>query len=206
MDTETPAAGQPAPAKKIVIKLDPSKPHGTEHGDRTPDDPMARVRFWQGGLPFDSQGVLIEDDGRRQQFTGGPDSDGKIIRYNPLYDETRAAILAKKRERMARYIKDPEPAVVSADDEEEAKGAAADEVNLAMYLKGEAQYEPWLLFKAVERRFHAKFNKLGDMIVFLVIDLEAEKKAVVTEAELAPEFQRYIEPYKADKKPAQKVA
>lgn len=195
MDTPIQAAVPQAPvAKKTVIKLDPSRPYGTEHGDRTPDDPMVRVRFWQGGLPFDAHGALVDDNGQRQPFSGPQDADGKIPRFSPLYDDARAALLAKKRDRMARHIKDPEPEIVTVEDEEDLKGQAADEVNLAMYLKGEAQYEPWLLFKAVERRYHAKHNKLGDMIVFLVLDLTGDQK-IIDESDLAPEFARYLKPY-----------
>ena len=42
-------------------RLDRSRYHSTVHGERTPDDPMASVHYYQDGLPFDSAGHLVEE-------------------------------------------------------------------------------------------------------------------------------------------------
>lgn len=172
--------------KPVIIRLDPSKTHSTVHGDRTPDDPHYRVHYWQGGLPFDAEGVLIPDDGRRQ-VTNGVDSESKPVRFQMLYDDKKAALLARKIERATKHVKTEEPEEVTRESEEAEKQLAAEEVNFVSWLTGEAQYEPWMLFKACETRFASKQTKLKDLIEFLVLD-----EKVIPEDRVAPAFKKLL--------------
>lgn len=182
-----------------VIRLDKTKPHGTVHGERMPDDPHYKVAYWQGGrlngksiqLPFDVHGELVIDDGRTVPFTGtGQDSKGNVIpvTYQPLYSPLMREFLAAKMKRAAQVSTTAEP-VLEVDGEpdpsDDLASAPDDEVNFASWLKGEANYAPRLLRDAARKRYGTQYP---DIYPHLVIDLVFDHK-VVAASEVAEKFQ-----------------
>lgn len=168
-----------------VIRLDRTKPYGTVHGDRTPEDPMYLVHFMQRGLPFDAQGILVPDDGKTEPYPGVV--EGKNIMFKPLYTRQIREELERRIARMFRSSKEaaaereaPELAEVPVD--------PADEVNLESYLRGEVDYPFYQLKKAAEARFHKKYNRLRSIIE----DMIYEEK-VVREAEVHPDILRILD-------------
>jgi hypothetical protein len=170
------------------LRLDRSKYFSTVHGDRTPEDPHFRVAFLQDGLPFDCNGELVPDDGRTEPWEGI--AEGQKIKFTPLYDVPMRERLAKKKERLAKRAAKPdtseEPEQKTANAAARAD-AAADDVDLVAWLRGEASYETYLLFAAARKRFSIAYSKLGQLVEDLVLDHK-----LIEERELAPRLARLL--------------
>ncbi|MGP0093114.1 MAG: hypothetical protein ACLPKB_24715 [Xanthobacteraceae bacterium] len=172
------------------LRLDRSKYFSTVHGDRTPEDPHFRVAFLQDGLPFDCNGELVPDDGRTEPWEGN--GDGRRIWFTPLYDAPMRERLAKKKERLARRPakpgapQEPEQEADQADAVSKAD-AGADEVDLVAWLKGQRNYDTYLLFAAARKRFSIAYSKLGQLVEDLVLDHK-----LIDERELAPRLARLL--------------
>ena len=179
----SPAEKTKAAPPKVALRLDKSKPYSTIHGERQPDDPHYLVHFQQDGLPFDVHGRLIEDDGKRQSFSG-VDADGKTVQHKPLYDDKRAEKARRKLDRLNRASTAPVEETDADDDPAAAaaeKAEAAESVNFESWLRGEVRYEHWQLVAAFEARFSRKTQKESDMVIEMVGD-----DHLVPEDELAP--------------------
>jgi len=168
-----------------VVRLDRTKPYGTVHGDRTPDDPYYRVHYWQRGLPFDANGILVPDDQRTEPWPGIV--EGKTIMFQPLYTRAMREELEKRIARMMRSQKEAE-AERDAPEAIEAPVDPAEEVNLESYLRGEVDYPFFQLKKAAEARFHKRYNRLRTIIE----DLVYEEK-VLPEMEVHPNILRKLD-------------
>lgn len=188
-----------------VIRLDKSRPFGTCHGERMPDDPLYKVCYWQGGklngkqvqLPFDVHGELIADDGKTESFTGmGQDSRGNTIQvqYSPLYTPLMRAFLDTKRAHMQRATQSAAPVAgnafeedgVSRDDGTDlgTESSPIDGVDFGAWLRGEINYAPHLLREAAFKRFHVRYP---DIYPQLVVDCVFDHK-VVSEGEVCGRF------------------
>lgn len=175
---------------EVVICLDKSKPFSECSGECAPDDPLYRVRYWQGQrvsghwvlLPFDGQGNLVPDDGKKETWQGV--HEGKPITYHPLYNDKMRALVEAKKKRAAA-ITQPE------ETEEEAAGGeqadASDDVNFVAWLKGQARYEPHLLRAAAKKRFSKNYQNTKDLVVDLV-----EDERLVDEAEVCPALAKHL--------------
>jgi hypothetical protein len=186
-----------------VIRLDKTKPHGTVHGDRMPEDPHYKVAYWQGGLlngkrvqlPFDVHGELIPDDGRTVHFQGaGQDAKGNVIpvHYQPLYTPIMREFLAAKLKRAAAIAVQTGPVIEEDGDTDpladDVTVAPDDEVNFAQWLKGEANYAPRLLRDAARKRYGTQYREIyPDLVIDLVFDHN-----VVKPAEVAAKFQAIL--------------
>src|SRR5271170_3244487 len=170
-----------------VIQLDKTKTYSENRGEMTPDDPLYRVAFWQGGkmggkmilLPFDCNGVLIPDDGVTADKPG-INSEGKIITYKPLYDAQRRAFLAAKTLRAAAAAtQEHDPLALDEDapkdDLDNLGGDAADDVNFEAWLRGEIRYSPSMLRTAAQRKFSRKYQRV---VPDLIVDLVRDEKLV----------------------------
>lgn len=194
-----------------VIRLDKSKPYGTNHGDMMPEDPMYRVRYWQGGtlvhkgkkhtvqLPFDIEGELVPDDGK-PEFKG-KDTEGKDVTYKPLYTELMKLYRDAKLKRIAALapVTPSEPTIEDGDGaDEDALGSTSttDEVNLQAYLRGEADYQVFAVRKAAQARYGVNQARIGDLVIELVLDHH-----LVPEDQLSPRWKALIQEH--DKQRAQ---
>lgn len=176
---------------KPILRIDKSKTFSTVHGDRTPEDPHYKVHFWQDGLPFDVNGMLVQDDGRVQEFSGA-DAESKPVRYKPLYDAKMRAKLEKKLLRLNKVARAPEPEEIEADAEHEdaspeLKAAMAESVNLESWLRGEVDYEPWMIFSAYKARYHHQTHKISEVVLNLV-----EDEKIVRPEQVTKHLQRYL--------------
>lgn len=179
------------------ITLDKSRPHGTCHGERLPEDPHYRVHFWQGGrmngkivlLPFDSNGKLVPDDGKTAPFQAqGVTQDGKtgIVTYTPLYDAPMRAFLDAKKRKATSIASQAVPEIEEAGEPqpfEEDVSSPEDEVNLVEYLKGNQNYLWQHVRDAAKKRFHKNFKNVNALVVDLVLD-----EKIIGEDELADKF------------------
>lgn len=186
-----------------VIVLDKSRTYSENRGEMTPEDPLYRVRWWQGGtmvfqgkrqsvtLPFDADGNLVPDDGPQAPFKG-KDNEGKDVIYQPLYSPLMKAYLEAKRKRVAQVTA---PATVSepvlddgeSDEDVLGGGSAEDEVNLQAWLRGQIEYPPHLLRSACRKRYGRAQQKISDLVVDLVLD-----EKLIPEEELAPKLKSYL--------------
>lgn len=147
---------------------------------------MYRVRFWQGGLPFDCTKALIPDDGKRSAVTFM--LEGKPVAQDPLYTDERAALAKRKIDRLARSA-----VALKKQTEEEIEGEEQakedfEEVNLSSWLRGQVQYPAFKIFAAVKQRHHQNFNTLRAVVDSLVMDMR-----LVPEAEVAPHLMRLLD-------------
>jgi hypothetical protein len=184
---------------ETLIRLDRSRPFGECRGERTPDDPLYRVHFWQGGkvgrdtvlLPFDSNGELVADDGKDVKFIGmGP--EGKPIEYHPLYNTSMRAYLAAKRSRLATATSlAPVEDDGLAEPVEGSGGSAEDDVNFESFLRGEVRYQPFQLRMAAKKRYHKNYSAGDQFMRSLIEDLVRDEK-LIPEDELCPQFKRLL--------------
>lgn len=181
--------GAPAPAAKkpavIKITLDRTRPHGTVIGDRLEDDPNHRVSFEQDGLPFDNQGALVPDNGLREARPG-INSDGKPVTHQPLYNEARAKLLAARQERQRRLGARAAAEVEEDEDVTEQSDratieAAAKEINLEAWAKGDLEYEPFLIIAAHRQRYGINRARTAEVLADLI---DKEDIRMVTEDQL----------------------
>lgn len=194
-----------------VIRLDRSKPFSENRGEMTPDDPLYRVRFWQGGtlvhngkrhivlLPFDANDELVPDD-NKPTFRG-KDVEGNEVTYQPLYSPLMREYLAAKKKRMTQIVApNPEPAI---EDEGETEtdvlgpNTANDEINLVAWLRGEAEYHAFKVRNAVRERYGRAHQKESDVVVDLVFD-----EKLVPEDQVCPRLRAYLVAYEEARKNA----
>lgn len=162
-----------APASMPVIRLDKSKKFATTHGECTPDDPHYLVRFKQGGLPFDVNGLLIppDPDPERQKPWESIVEGNKVI-FRPLYD---ADTLKKLQARIDRLKKAAAAAPAPDEDDDATKeerdqrSQDVDDVNLESWLRGEIRYEPGLIYAACQKKGR-KHTSLRSVVEDLVLD------------------------------------
>lgn len=146
-------------ASSPKLRIDRSRPYGEVHGERSPDDPHAPVFFFQDGLPFDAQGVLV---------------------YDAIHDEKIRAIADKKLKKLAGKAAVAEPVDDGDgddddDDSEDTGGGKSPpvtpgDVNLESWLRGEANYHWATIAKTIRERYHQNISKQADAVAFLVYD------------------------------------
>lgn len=170
---------------EVVIRLDESRNYSEVHGDRQPGDPHYHVHYFQDGLPFDGRGILVPDDGKREPWIVGIETDdGKIInvKHQPLYNDLMREKVQKKIDRINRF----KSGAISTKEETDEDGAdddrpSIDEVDFGAWLRGEMDYETFILFPAWAKRKGRKHTKLRDLVEDLVRD-----ERVVPEEEVTP--------------------
>src|SRR6202035_179766 len=160
---------------EVIIRLDTSRHYSEVHGDRQPSDPHYHVHYFQDGLPFDGAGILVQDDGKREPWIVGLETDeGKIInvKHHPLYTDVMREKVQKKIDRINRF---KSGAVASKEDPEDENRddddkPSIDEVDFGAWLRGEMDYETFILFPAWAKRKRRKHTKLRDLVEDLVRD------------------------------------
>lgn len=188
-----------------VIRLDRSKTFSTNHGDMLPEDPHYRVRFWQGGtlvyqgkkhsvlLPFDAEGSLVPDDGKTQPWKS-KDADNKEVTYHPLYDvfkrEYLKARLARAAQAAAAPRNEPHLEDEGEGDDETASAPSHEDVDLTAWLRGQAEYAPYLIRAAVRERTGHPQGRISDIVVELVYE-----EKLIPEEEVCPALKVHLDTY-----------
>jgi hypothetical protein len=157
------------PEKKIIVRLDRTRSHGSVHGERTPEDPMHSVAFMQGGLPFDTSGNLVGPPEKPEETFRGLNVDGEEVTYRPLWTEEMREKLKAKIKRLKRAADDAEIELANQEPLE-APVDPVEDVNLESWLRGEVQYPFYMLSRAVQQRFHVKCVTMRSLIETLVLD------------------------------------
>jgi len=173
-----------------VIRLDRSKPFSTCHGERTPDDPHYRVHFWQAYkvgservmLPFDSQDLLVPDDGRTEPYQIMIEGKPQVV--EPLYTDAMRRLVERLKSKKPTKAEKPEIEVPVAAVEDEG-----DDVNLAAWLRGETSYTPQEVKKAAKARFKKNYVEVAELVTDLVLD-----EKLVPEDQVCPTLAKYLPP------------
>ena len=154
-----------------LVRLDKSKHYSSIHGERTPDDPMYHVHFWQGGLPFDATGILVPDVGPDKPFPGVV--EGKSITFQPLYTPEMRGMVER---RIARMLRSNQQAIEEAklDTPPEPTVDPAEDVNFESFLRGEVNFP----FESLQRAYFQRFHKRHQRVRHIIEDLIYEEKIV----------------------------
>lgn len=166
----------------VVLRLDRSKKYSTIHGDRVGDDPHASVAFMQDGLPYDSEGILVPDDGKNAPWEIL--HDNVRIKHHPLYTQEMRDKVKRKLDRATKGIPKDD---VDEHDEESVKADASEDVNLESWLRGEIRYPAFMIYAACKKRFSKSFTKLSDVIDDLVLD-----EKIIPEQQVDPALLRQM--------------
>jgi hypothetical protein len=152
--------------------------------ERTPDDPWFSVVYVQDGLPFDSEGYLVPDDGRTQPFNGaGP--DGKPMAFRPLYSREMRATVDKKMRRILASLRSRTP--IEDDGEDLNTHEVASDVSIMDWLMGDADYPFHQIQPAVKRRWGASLPNIAEVVRFLVLEMN-----VIPKEQVADYYKRYL--------------
>lgn len=145
------------------VRMDRSRDYSTIHGERTPGDRHAAVHFYQDGLPFDSQGVLIVEH---------PD-----VLENP-----------KLIELVDRKLKKAAKAKIEApgDDPDASSEEGPADINLESWACGEQQVVWQEVSNAIGKRFSRRVSNKTAAIELLVTE------KVVRYDDLSPEHQKLV--------------
>lgn len=183
-----------------TLYLDPSKTFSEVRGERTPADPQYRVCFWQGfkvgkkivQLPFDSNRMLVHDDGKTEPWQG-VDSEAKPCTFHPLYNAEMRDLVKRKIERLTPAPGAPAAAPIEDDDNGDDLGAmgskddTGDDVNFVSWLRGEVNYQPHELRSAAKTRFHVNFSDIPSLVTGLVLD-----EKLIPEAQVCARLARLL--------------
>ncbi len=154
-----------------LIRLDRSRAHSMVSGECLPDDPHYGVAFVQDGLPFDAQGKLVPPNDSHTGAWKAKTADGKETVHQPLYDDRRRGLLAKRLERIGKSAHKPVQRAPVAEYDADSEDVFSEEVelvNLEEWLRGNEEYEPMVIFATLRKRESRNFNRLRDAIDFLV--------------------------------------
>lgn len=187
VETATTASPKAKAERKVVIRLDRTRPYSTVHGDRTQEDPMHGVFFFQNDLPFDANGNLMPIPEEMEKVFKGPDVDGKETTYHPLWTQARRDKLKTKQKRVKKAQDEADQEILNQE-ELEAPADPTEDVNLESWLLGEAQYPFYMLARATQQRFHVKVHTMRALVECLVMD-----EKIVLEPDVDPRLMRLLD-------------
>jgi hypothetical protein len=159
-----------------VVRMDKSRDFATCHGERTPGNSHVGVHFYQNGLPFDAQGVMVADH---------PD-------FEPESEKpSKQAILLRERAEklMAKAIKSAKPKVEgeAAEDGNDDSGASDGPANLETWARGETRVQWNEVTQAIAKRFHVRVSSKAAAIELLV------QERVVAIGDLSDEHRKLLD-------------
>ena len=156
------------------IRLDRSRYHSTVHGERTPDDPLANVHYYQDGLPFDAAGHVVEDvlsDEQKGALERKSSKQAPAETARSRESGNPAEILDSRLRGNERDADDPDAHASAADAPAAASAPPADEpVNLELWLTGKDKYLFDQVQAAIRARYSKTVNTVTDAVEFLVLE------------------------------------
>jgi hypothetical protein len=185
-------------AEAVRVTLNRDKPFSENRGDMQPDDPHYLVAFWQGDyvrvldrrtkrptkamvlLPFDAQGELVPDDGKKEPWQG-KDSDGKPVTHYPLWNDNMRALHEKKLKELARRKEEGE------DEPESDLNWTSGRVNWLGWLTGTQKYTWPVLVVAGKKTFNMDYTSKRQLVEDLV-----KERGLVKPERLAPDLAKLI--------------
>lgn len=174
------------------VRLDRSKDFSTVHGERPPGDPHAGVFFFQDGLPFNAQGVCVDDHpsvvGNEKLQAVLAKKLRKLNKSRPIATDTALADAA---------VTDNTTAVVEDDDDEEDDDGPSGQqpgpdgllppVDLKRWLRGDEDYIWNDVSNAIALEYTKRPANKRDAVNFLV------SKGVADPAQVAKHFQKLLD-------------
>jgi hypothetical protein len=160
------------------VQLDRSKEYATVHGERSPDDLHAATHFYQDGLPFDGEGILIADHPELQG------DNPRVVKLRAIVEKrTKQAIKAHEKAEAKAAGDEPADAESEAVDEDEE--ALSDGELIRAWLRGRDVV--WNdLTQAVARKTGRRVSSKRDAVVWLV------SQNYCSAEQLAPAYQSMI--------------
>jgi len=152
----------------VTIRLDESRPYSEVRGERAPDDPHYHVAYFQDGLPFNVNKVLVPEDTVRTAPWESTDVEGKKVLHRPLYNDNTRKIVQRKIELLEKG--QSERVVIDEHSDSSMQEAASQEVNFSSWLRGEIDYQWWQLKAAAKVRFHKNYTNRSELIFDAVYD------------------------------------
>lgn len=171
----------------VRLRMDKSKYFSTVHGERAAGDPHAKIHFYQDGLPFDGEGLLLVDlvpDDKRELVDRRLKKLAATVQ-KPVPEPVRTAPVA-----------DPESDDGDDDADNQGDDAATQnitpgDVNLESWLRGEANYVWFSIPAAIRQRFSKNVSNKTDAVTYLV-----EEEKVVTPDQLSEALKPHYVPTK----------
>lgn len=161
------------------IRMDKSRYYSTLHGERSPDDPHAKIMFYQDGLPFDGEGLLLTD----------------------LVPHDKKELVERRLKKLNAVREEPEPVrtatITNDDDDDDDDSDSVDQqitpgdVNLEAWLRGEANYVWFSIPAAIRARFNKNVSNKTDAVTFLV-----EEEKIVSVDQLSEALKPHFVPNK----------
>lgn len=159
---------------QVLVRMDKSRDHAFVMGERVPGNSHQTTHYYQNGLPFDSQGILIHDHPDFEPEAEKPSKRAQDLRAKA----TKLAQRAIKQATPRQEGEEPDP-----DAEPEEKGP----VNLEQWARGEARV-PWQeVSQAIARRFSKRVANKADAVELLL------KERVVSMAQLSDEHRKLVD-------------
>lgn len=123
------------PQQPVIVRLDRSREYSTIHGDCPPGDPHHRVSFYQQGLPYGPDEVLLHEHAE--------------VQTDPVKKE-RAERLMKRAAKTRKAGGDP------------ANPSEKEAINLASWARGEQELTWQEVTNAIAQRFSKRVkDKIG---------------------------------------------
>lgn len=184
--------------------MDRSRDFSTVHGERGPDDRHSAVHYYQDGLPYDAEGLCLDD--HPEMTAGGKLGDKKraLFAKKLAVAIKRGKAVVPKPKRQPRLDEDGdeiEGSFIGDDEEGDGEGQGEGEggdgagdnepevnnVNLEAWARGEQKYR----FNEVTQRIAALYKKRvankQDAIIFLV------EERVVSKGNVGAEFRGLLD-------------
>lgn len=178
-------ATTPKIKQQVRLRMDKSKYFSSVHGERAPDDAHAKIHFYQDGLPFDGEGLLLVDlvpEDKRELV------DRRLKKLNaaqkPVPEPVRTATVSDPAD-------DDEDDDGDGDKSSETGQITPGDVNLEAWLRGEANYVWFSIPAAIRQRFSKNVSNKTDAVTYLV-----EEEKIVSPDQLAEALQPHYVPTK----------
>lgn len=170
---EKPQPDAPTAVKPPVIRMDRSRDFGTVHGDRPHGDAHYKVAFYQDGLPYDPQGLLMLD---HPDIVGSEEKQAKVMR---LIERSKKLLEKARGER----DEDDE----DEDEDEDGDGEDKTPIDLKSWARGEQKLQWQLVTNAIAQRFAVRVSDKRGALELLIVE------RVVTRGQLSREHQRLLQ-------------
>jgi hypothetical protein len=158
------------------LRMDGGKVFSTIHGERPPGDPHQHVHFYQDGLPFGA--------------------DRKLLAAMIEGDDRLVSLATKKLARQKRQTASvPAVGLEQTDftppdvpDDEEDDDDDDNDINLEMWLTGEAKY----IFGKIRATIADRYKKRGINNIENAVDFLVNEQRIVPPDRLSPTFQAML--------------
>lgn len=163
------------PVARPVVRLDKSRDFSTVHGERLPGDRHHNVHYYQDGLPFDSEGILLFD---HPEITEDEAKQRKVMKLTER---------AQRLLEVARGNRDEDDDEDEDRDEDEDQDDDRAPINLEAWARGEQKLEWQLVTNAIAQRFAVRVRDKRGALELLI------EERVVSIGQLSREHRKLVQ-------------